>query len=90
MPKPSPSVRAGTPLTDREREILTLLAAGIAAPEVARRLGISPVTLGGHLTNARIRLGARTTTELVARYLASAIADGEVAAWPPIRPLRRP
>jgi DNA-binding NarL/FixJ family response regulator len=38
-------------LTDREREILELIAQGLKNPEIAERLVISPKTVRNHITN---------------------------------------
>jgi len=54
-------------LTDREREILQLVAEGFTAKEIAERLGLSPRTVENHRANIMDRLGIRTTAGLV-RY----------------------
>jgi len=53
-------------LTDREHEVLTLLAAGHTARAVADRLGISERTVNFHKMNLKARLGVATVTEAVA------------------------
>jgi two-component system response regulator NreC len=59
--------RAGSPLSVREREILSLLASGYATGEVSLMLGISVHTVRRHLANLSDKLGIRGRTALV-RY----------------------
>jgi DNA-binding NarL/FixJ family response regulator len=63
--RPSPGF-AGRPqveLTDRERQVLGLLASGLANKQIARRLGISEKTVKGHLTNLFQRIGVSDRTQ---------------------------
>jgi DNA-binding NarL/FixJ family response regulator len=53
-------------LTPREREVLSLLASGRSAKQVARQLVISPRTLGTHVQNILRKLGVHTRTQAVA------------------------
>ncbi|HEV7216003.1 MAG TPA: response regulator transcription factor [Chloroflexota bacterium] len=60
--------RAGLPdgagqLSAREREVLGLLAAGLANKEIAQRLSISLRTVEGHLGNVFGKLGVGSRTE---------------------------
>lgn len=48
---------SGKPLTRREREILALVARGMAAKQVARHLGISPKTVERHKGHIFAKLG---------------------------------
>ncbi len=50
-------------LTDREREIMTLLAEGMSNKAIAARLYLSVRTVEGHLTNLYTRLGVHSRTE---------------------------
>ena len=59
--------RAGSPLSLREREILSLLASGYATGEVGLMLGISVHTVRRHVANLSDKLGMRGRTALV-RY----------------------
>ena len=52
-------------LTNREREVLHLLAEGHSHPEIGRRLNISPRTAETHRTNLMRKLSLRTQTDLV-------------------------
>ena len=56
-------------LTQREREILRLLADGLRNDEVAQALSISPLTVRTHVKNAMEKLKADTRTEAVAKAL---------------------
>lgn len=59
------AVPATHPLTPREREMLTLLAQGLSATEIASRLVISRETVKSHVRSAMLKLGARTRTQAV-------------------------
>ena len=52
-------------LTDREREVMTLVAAGLSNDEIAERLVVSPATAKTHVSRAMIKLGARDRAQLV-------------------------
>jgi DNA-binding NarL/FixJ family response regulator len=58
-------VGVGEPLTDRQREIIELVAAGFSNKEIAERLVTSVRTVEGHLYRAYQRLGAGSREELV-------------------------
>ena len=52
-------------LTDREREILGLVAAGLSNDEIARRLVISPLTTKTHVSRILGKLRCRDRAQLV-------------------------
>jgi DNA-binding CsgD family transcriptional regulator len=52
-------------LTDREREVVTLVAAGLTNDEIAARLVVSPATAKTHVSRAMIKIGARDRAQLV-------------------------
>lgn len=52
-------------LTDREREVTTLVADGMSNPEIARQLTLSPLTVKTHVYHAMTKLGARDRAQLV-------------------------
>jgi DNA-binding NarL/FixJ family response regulator len=54
------------PLTDREREIVTLLGQGLSGRAVAERLTLSVRTVEGHVYRAMVKTGATTRNELAA------------------------
>lgn len=53
-------------LTDREREVLRLVAAGHADAEIATRLHLSPHTVHRHVANIRTKLGQPSRAAAVA------------------------
>ena len=55
----------GSPLTAREREIVSLIAEGLRNDEIARRLGITPKTVKNHLTALFEKVGVSSRLELV-------------------------
>jgi DNA-binding CsgD family transcriptional regulator len=63
----SPAADLYETLTDREREVLHLMAEGHANAEIAARLFISPRTVETHRANVMRKLGLRTQTDVV-RY----------------------
>jgi DNA-binding NarL/FixJ family response regulator len=52
-------------LTEREREVLTLVAAGLDNREIAERLFLSPLTAKTHVSRAITKLGVRDRVQLV-------------------------
>jgi DNA-binding NarL/FixJ family response regulator len=52
-------------LTDREREVLTLVGDGSNNAEIAERLVVSPATARTHVSRIMIKLGARDRAQLV-------------------------
>ncbi|MFO1041005.1 MAG: LuxR C-terminal-related transcriptional regulator [Planctomycetaceae bacterium] len=53
-------------LSDREREVATLIAAGCGNAQIARRLGISIGTVKDHVHHALTKTRLKTRTELAA------------------------
>ncbi len=53
-------------LTQREREIMTLVASGLQSGDIAERLFLSPETIKSHVHNAMGKLGAHTRAHAVA------------------------
>ena len=53
-------------LTEREREIMTLVASGLQSGDMAERLFLSPETVKSHVHNAMGKLGAHTRAHAVA------------------------
>jgi DNA-binding NarL/FixJ family response regulator len=63
------------PLSEREREILQLLAEGFHTEEVARRIGLSVETVKSDTKRVILKLQADTRTHAVAIALRQAIID---------------
>jgi DNA-binding NarL/FixJ family response regulator len=64
-------------VTEREREIARLVAAGASNPEIARQLFLSRKTVERHVSNLLRKVGARNRAELAAR-----VAELEVEGAP--------
>jgi DNA-binding NarL/FixJ family response regulator len=52
-------------LTDREREVVALVAAGLSNEEIAARLVVSPLTAKTHVSRAMTKVSARDRAQLV-------------------------
>jgi DNA-binding CsgD family transcriptional regulator len=52
-------------LTDREREVLARVAAGMSNDEIAAALFMSPLTAKTHVNRMMAKLGARDRAQLV-------------------------
>jgi DNA-binding NarL/FixJ family response regulator len=69
LAQPEADPRAGAEklrlLTDREREVVALVATGLANEQIAERLVVSPSTAKTHVNRAMAKLGARDRAQLV-------------------------
>ncbi|MBN6056120.1 response regulator transcription factor [Nonomuraea sp. RK-328] len=73
-PEPGPELNA---LTEREREVMALVAAGLSNDEIAARLVLSPATAKTHVSRIMTKLGARDRAQLVVMaYEAGMITPG--------------
>jgi DNA-binding NarL/FixJ family response regulator len=61
-PRTSPALAM---LTDREREVMALVAEGLSNDEIAERLFVSPMTAKTHVSRAMTKLAARDRAQLV-------------------------
>jgi DNA-binding CsgD family transcriptional regulator len=61
--------------SERELQVVRMLAAGLTGEEIARELTLSPETVRSHLRNVMGKLGASTRPHLVAL----AVQDGWVS-----------
>jgi len=52
-------------LTDREREVMALVAVGLSNEEIGRQLIMSPLTAKTHVSRAMTKLGTRDRAQLV-------------------------
>lgn len=52
-------------LTEREREVMALVAGGLSNDEIAERLVVSPATAKTHVSRAMVKLSARDRAQLV-------------------------
>jgi DNA-binding NarL/FixJ family response regulator len=60
------AANGGIPLSAREREVLALLAQGLATKNIAHQLGISAHTVKAHVESIFAKFGATTRAEAVA------------------------
>lgn len=76
--RPTPRVAAGdgAGLTEREAEIVTMVATGASNPEIAEAIFLSRKTVERHVSNIFAKTGVRNRAELAARL-------GQMAAAPP-------
>ena len=64
-PRSGPSPAELEELTDREREVVGLVALGLSNDEIAETLVISPATAKTHVSRAMMKVGARDRAQLV-------------------------
>ena len=63
-------------LTDREREILDLLARGLSNADIAAQLTISVHTVRNHVANLSAKLGAHSKLEVLAIAVREGLVEG--------------
>jgi DNA-binding NarL/FixJ family response regulator len=61
-------------LTQREREVVALVAAGLSNQDIGVRLGMSPATAKTHVNRAMVKLDARDRAQLVVFAYQSGLA----------------
>ena len=64
-PRSGPAPAELEQLTDREREVVGLVALGLSNEEIAETLVISPATAKTHVSRAMMKVGARDRAQLV-------------------------
>ncbi|EDY20866.1 two component transcriptional regulator, LuxR family [Chthoniobacter flavus Ellin428] len=68
QPVPPPAAQSGEGLTDREREVLDLLAQGYLYKEIGEIMGISTHTVNSHNRHIYEKLQVRSRGQAVAKY----------------------
>jgi DNA-binding NarL/FixJ family response regulator len=71
---PHPGIRT---LTEREREVVGLVAEGLTNDEIAERLVISPATARTHVSRSMVKLNARDRAQLVVFAYQSGLAPDQ-------------
>jgi DNA-binding NarL/FixJ family response regulator len=69
-PAPSPRLKM---LTEREREVMILVASGLSNDEIARKLVLSPATAKTHVSRIMTKLAVRDRAQLVVLAYESAM-----------------
>ena len=69
---------ARTSLTPREREVLSLLVAGLPPPKIAQRLCITTKTTATHIEHILTKLGAHSQAQAVAFAVRDRLVPGPV------------
>jgi len=64
-PEPAPRLREIDGITEREREVLTLVGRGMSNGEIAAQLCVSMATAKAHVAHLLTKLGARDRVQLV-------------------------
>lgn len=67
-------------LTPREHEVLRLLAAAVSPEEIARKLFISPKTVGTHIQRILTKLGVHSRMEAVAIAYRTGLVERDAVA----------
>lgn len=60
-------------LSEREKEVIKLMAEGINSEEIAQQLCLSPKTISNHRANIMLKLDAKNSSELIAKAIKSKI-----------------
>lgn len=80
------TVRSVEKLTDREDEILHMVAAGMSGQEIADRLSLRIPTVRSHLQNVRQKLLVHNLVEAVSRGFATGLLDLNRIPWQDMNP----
>jgi HD-GYP domain-containing protein (c-di-GMP phosphodiesterase class II) len=80
--QPAPRVERPAGLTEREAEVVGLLARGLQTKQVARRLGISIKTADRHIQNAYRKIGISTRAAATLFAMEHGLVAGQASADP--------
>jgi DNA-binding NarL/FixJ family response regulator len=75
--RPSSAPAAARPITGREREVLTCVAAGHSTKVIARNLGVSPKTVAKHRANLMRKLQLHNIAGITAFAIRNGLTDGK-------------
>lgn len=74
------SAAVKSPITDRETQVLQLLASGCTYCQIADRLGVSLHTVTSHIKNLYRKLGVRSAAAAVMRGMQLQLLAGQLAS----------
>ncbi|MFP3990475.1 response regulator transcription factor [Streptomyces sp. E11-3] len=75
--RPAPPPPWAARLTERESDVLRLMATGLTNAELAKRLGVGPATVKTHVASVLAKTGARDRTQaVIAAYEAGFVGSG--------------
>ena len=80
------TVRSIERLSDREDQIIHMIAAGMSGPEIASRLSLSIATIYCHSQNIRQKLVARNRAEAISRAFAWGLLNMSRIPWQDVNP----
>jgi DNA-binding NarL/FixJ family response regulator len=84
--QPAPPVERPAGLTEREAEVVGLLARGLQTKQVARKLGISIKTADRHIQNAYRKIGVSTRAAATLFAMEHGLLRGRASVDPGRRP----
>ena len=73
--------QSGAALTERERQVLSLLVLGEHTDNVARTMGVTRATARTHIQSVFKKLGAHTRVEATATAIRLGLVDAETGEW---------
>jgi DNA-binding NarL/FixJ family response regulator len=75
LTRPRSNPQAFPELTAREREVLGLIACGLANAAIAARLGLAPNTVSNHISNIFAKLQVASRAEAIVRARTAGLGD---------------